>query len=475
MLREHEAGGTGLDLRLRKISSLRRAAEDEADRLDERTKSRRIVGGRFGKSGADADTVSFSRRYPLEHSVSGRAIVVGGSIAGLFAAAALRRAGWEVEVHERSPVTLAGRGAGIVTHAELIAALEAVGADTTALGVEVLQRAAYDITGARVRASDFRQIVTSWDWIYRALRALVPDGCYHLGRTASGYEQRNRSVICRFAEGGATEGDILVGADGFRSGIRAQMLPNVVPSYAGYVAWRTLAAEKDLPEAVRRDIFQVFGFFIPNGTQIIGYPIAGPENDLRPGHLRYNFVWYSEVPEMHLEDMLTDARGVRHPISIPPPAIRSEVIDAMYADARERLPALFNDILVVSERPFFTPIYDHWSPVMAEGRVALSGDAACVARPHVGMGVTKAAEDALALVGCLSIAPVDDALQAYSDMRVGPCRLACETAQRLGGYIFGGVAGENTDGRSHPQIETVMRETAVVPKSGRSPGARSSS
>ena len=70
--------------------------------------------------------------------MAGHAIIAGGSIGGLFAAAALLRAGWEVDVYERSPVPLAGRGAGIVTHPELIMALEAVGADTSALGVEAV-------------------------------------------------------------------------------------------------------------------------------------------------------------------------------------------------------------------------------------------------------------------------------------------------------------------------------------------------
>ncbi|MGF1477842.1 MAG: FAD-dependent oxidoreductase, partial [Geminicoccaceae bacterium] len=298
-----------------------------------------------------------------------KAIIAGGSIGGLFAASALLRAGWEVAVHDRSPVPLAGRGAGIVTHPELIAALETVGAETRARGVEVHERVAYDIDGGRVAAFGFHQVVTSWDRMYQVLRALVPEGCYHLGRTATGYEETDDGVLCRFEGGGAAEGDVLVGADGFRSSIRRQMLPEVRPRYAGYVVWRALAAEADLSAGIRADVFRTFGFFLPNGTQIIGYPIAGPDNDLTPGKLRYNFVWYNDVPEAALPDMLTDAEGTHHPISIPPPLIREEVINAMYAGAQTRLPAPFNNILAVSGRPFFTPIYDHPSPVMADGRV----------------------------------------------------------------------------------------------------------
>ena len=170
-----------------------------------------------------------------------------------------------------------------------------------------------------------------------------------------------------------------------------------------------------MPPDVHARLFADFGFFAPNGTQIVGYPIAGVDNDLRAGHRRYNFVWYAAVTDGALRDMLTDANGTYHAISIPPPLIRDDVLSRMEADAARRLPAAFVEIIRKSGRPFFTPIYDHISPVFAEGRVALAGDAACVARPHVGMGVTKAAEDALALARYLSAQPVEAALQAARD------------------------------------------------------------
>ena len=69
-----------------------------------------------------------------------RAIISGGSIGGLFAATALLRAGWHVDVYERTDVELFGRGAGIVTHDALINALKAVGGDLTDLGIQVQDR-----------------------------------------------------------------------------------------------------------------------------------------------------------------------------------------------------------------------------------------------------------------------------------------------------------------------------------------------
>lgn len=395
--------------------------------------------------------------------MTGKALVCGGSIGGLFAAAALRRAGWQVEVFERTGVELSGRGAGIVTHDVLVAALRAVGVDVADLGVAVEDRVTWDLAGREVGRLRLPQVVTSWDRIHRGLRALMPEGTHHLGRAVAGYAQDADGVMLHFADGRAARGDVLVGADGFRSAIRGQMLPEVQPVYSGYVVWRTLAHEADLPVQVREEVFPHFGFHLPTGGEFIGYPIAGPENDLRPGHRRYNFVWYVPVEPRALRDMLTDGEGVLHSVSIPPPLVREDVVSAMMADAEARLARPFVEILRVAERPFFTPIYDHVSPVMAEGRVALTGDAACVARPHVGMGVTKAACDALALARHLAGAgDVAAALAAYSAERVPEAEKAWSRSRRLGAYLFDDPPGGNADGANNRHQEEIMRDTAVM-------------
>ena len=388
---------------------------------------------------------------------AGTAIVAGGSIAGLFAAAALLKAGWSVRVFERTAVELAGRGAGIVTHQRLIDAFHSVGASTEDLGVAVEDRVAFDIAGALVKRLPYPQLVTSWDRIFQILRVLMPEGAYFLGRGITGYQETDTDVLAVFEDGSREEADLIVGADGFRSAIRRQMLPDVQPQYSGYVVWRALADERVVPE----DIFRDFGFFAPNGTQIVGYPIAGIQNDLSPGYRRYNFVWYSAAAKDELRHMLTDAEGKYHAVSIPPPLVRDEVLAQMEADAAKRLPATFVDIIRKSGRPFFTPIYDHCSPIFGEGRVALVGDAACVARPHVGMGVTKAAEDAVALARNVSSAPLEDALQAYSEEREPKARRAYKQARHLGALIFDTDGKTNQDGRSNPNLEEIMKETAV--------------
>ena len=396
--------------------------------------------------------------------MSRRAVICGGSIGGLFCAAFLRKAGWDTVVLERSRSELSGRGAGIVTHDLLLDLIARAGAPITELGVQVQDRVAFDLAGDRVATLPLPQIVTSWDRVHSLLRALVPDGGYRLDKAVARYDDHGDSVKLTCEDGSQFEADVLIGADGFRSALRGQMQPEVQPVYSGYVVWRCLAREADLHPDLRDQVFDSFGFFLPQGTQILGYPIAGPGNDLRPGHRRYNFVWYAPVEAGELTDMLTDGKGIHHPVTIPPPLVRDDVLERMQGFARNHLAKPFLEVLARSERPFFTPIYDHLSPVFAAGRVALAGDAACVARPHVGMGVTKAAADAEALARHLTAGTVTQALAAYGTERHAAAALAHATAQRLGRYIFAGPdQGSNQDGRNNPNLARIMAETAVVP------------
>ncbi|MEY4598097.1 MAG: hypothetical protein RLZZ445_894, partial [Pseudomonadota bacterium] len=78
-----------------------------------------------------------------------RALVIGGSLGGLFAANLLHRQGWDVQVYEQSTEPLAGRGAGIITHPDLFAALERIGIPIDeSIGVDIEGRVAFDRNGA---------------------------------------------------------------------------------------------------------------------------------------------------------------------------------------------------------------------------------------------------------------------------------------------------------------------------------------
>src|SRR5436190_2873842 len=96
-----------------------------------------------------------------------RALIIGGSMSGLFTAAFLRRIGWDADVYERSKVELVGRGAGITTHPELIEALEGSGAGTRELGIAVDRRITLDKSGVVIGEKVLPQILTSWDRLQR--------------------------------------------------------------------------------------------------------------------------------------------------------------------------------------------------------------------------------------------------------------------------------------------------------------------
>jgi 2-polyprenyl-6-methoxyphenol hydroxylase-like FAD-dependent oxidoreductase len=339
-------------------------------------------------------------------------------MSGLFTAALLRQIGWNFDVYERSPLELVGRGAGITSHPELLEALERSGAGIRDLGIEVARRITVDSEGRVIGERPLRQILTSWDRLQSLLRDTTPAQHYHLGCTFDHVDWDGTGVRVRFADGRTECADVLVGGDGIRSAVRATVAPEVQPVYAGYYIWRGTAKEANLAPATLASIFAHFTFFLPKGQQVIGYPIAGLDNDLRPGRRRYNFIWYRVADARELKDMCIDKNGREHEFSLPPPLIRKDLIARMRADAEEIMPPAFLDVLHNIEQPFFTPIYDFAAPRLAFGRIALVGDAAATVRPHMGFGVAKAGGDALALGNALGDCDdIDAALVRYDAER----------------------------------------------------------
>jgi 2-polyprenyl-6-methoxyphenol hydroxylase-like FAD-dependent oxidoreductase len=397
---------------------------------------------------------------------TGRAAVIGGSVSGLLCALALRRCGWVVDVYEKVGGELAGRGAGIVVQPQLSGVFRTIGLNPGAdLGVTVTRRKMLDRAGRVVSESLCPQIMTSWDRVYRMLREAFSDAHYHRGMELTRIEHLNHSVRATFAGSATIEVDLLIGADGIRSTVREHFLPSVTPTYAGYVAWRGLVHERAISPGTHRDLFEFFSFCLPPGEQMLGYPVAGPDNDLRPGHRRYNFVWYRPAEEAtELRRLLTDATGAVHSLSIPPPLVHSEVIAQMRDAAARLLAPQFAEIVNLAT-PFLQPIYDIEVPQMAFGRVVILGDAAFVARPHVGAGVAKAAEDAIALAHAVEQADrVEPALRAFEAARIGIGRRIIERARHLGAYI---QATQRTDAERehaarHGTADAVLRETALL-------------
>ncbi len=394
-----------------------------------------------------------------------RAVIIGGSMSGLFSAAFLRQIGWDVDVYERSRIELVGRGAGITGHPELLDALEASGAGTKDLGVEVPKRVAIDRNGRVTDERPLRQILTSWDRLQQILRGTIDEAHYHLGWNFERVDQDERGVRVQFSGGRVEHADILVGGDGIRSSVRAQMAPQVQPVYAGYYIWRGAPNEADLEPETLNSIYPLFTFFLPPRQEVITYPIAGFNNDLRPGHRRFNFIWYRVADTAKLREMNVDENGMQHEYSVPPPLIRKDLIADMYKDAREILPPALLDALMKIKQPFITPIYDFTAPAIVYGRVAMVGDAAANARPHMGFGMAKAGTDAQALARALrDHDEVDTALKAYNAERQPLGNIIVNHGRKLGTHM-GVNLKTDEDRKMHAYLQSdgAMLDSIAVP------------
>ena len=268
------------------------------------------------------------------------------------------------------------------------------------------------------------QRFTSWEAIYQTLSSAVPDDCYHLGRTMTGFDQTNgeREVTVRLDHGELVRTDLLVCADGWRSDARERLLPNIQPRYAGYVAWRGT-----LDEAVAHQ--DLTGFFddrftfceARSGGHALCYLIPGLDAAIAPGSRRLNWVWYVRVEAgVPLDQVLTDRRGERRAGSVPSGGVPAPLAAEVHALAGRELHPAFAALIGATPDLFVQAIFDLAVPRMVFGRVCLSGDAAFVVRPHIAGATAKAAADALALAHAVSTTPerLDVALRDWERERL---------------------------------------------------------
>jgi hypothetical protein len=347
------------------------------------------------------------------------ALVIGGSLGGLFAANLLHSIGWTVEVFERVGDDLASRGAGIGTHEEMLDIMHRIGITVDAsIGVHPLSRTCLNTSGQTHHKMPRPRILSSWGRLYRALKDAFPEKNYHFNKTLLSFSEDPDGVTAYFADQSQAHGDLLIGADGIRSSVRAQIMPDVKPQYAGYIAWRGLIPESSLPTALHAEIFAHNIVCYPDGDAMTMYAVPGPNNDVREGHRAYNWVWYHPVEESRgLADLCTDQSAHCHGTAIPPALIRPELIQTMRANAHRLLAPQCAQIIDLTPDPFFQAIFDLSSPQLVQGRALVLGDAAFVARPHVGMGVTKAALDAECLADALKHHGLTDTALALFNRR----------------------------------------------------------
>jgi 2-polyprenyl-6-methoxyphenol hydroxylase-like FAD-dependent oxidoreductase len=390
----------------------------------------------------------------------GKAIIIGGSLGGLFAACLLKKAGWDVVVYERAHGDLSGRGAGLGSRNELFTVLREAGVSTAAsIEAKVRCRIHLDRNGEVCCELPIATVTTAWDRVYRALKLTLPAELYRPGISLKSFEQSGSKVATFFADGSSDEGDLLVGADGIYSTVRRQLLPDVEPQYAGYVAWRGAVTEKDISFAYRERILHHMNFCFPEGELAITVPMP-PMDDSGHSPRRSQFSWFRSVDRVtELSLLCTGANGERYGESIPPPAIRQEVLSDLRAEAEIKLAPQVAQMVARTSQIILQPIYDLESPKLSFGNVVLLGDAAFVARPHVGTGVAKAALDAQCLAGTLDRAGNPrEALKHYDTERRRFGNWLVGRGRYLGAYLSAQQKPPEERGSEGRDPEVFMRE-----------------
>lgn len=325
-------------------------------------------------------------------------LIAGGGIAGLAAGIGAARAGWEVRLFERAAV-FSEVGAGVQLGPNVVrrlqswglqGALQAVAAfpprlvvrcalsgaqlGTLALGATAVQR--YGAAYASIHRADLHGLL---------LQALQqqPDVHLNLEQTIEGYSASDDAVTVRTHCKKVIEGDALLGADGVRSRVRAQLLGDGPPRVTGHLAYRVVVPQAALPQALRTS--EVTTWLGPR-LHVVQYPV-------RRGELQ-NLVVIIEGPapdDLDTWDHSANAADLESALAGACTALQDVVRGVPAAGGGWRLWPL------ADRPPLRAPAQ------MAQGLVALCGDAAHPMRPYLAQGAGMAIEDAAELESALSM------------------------------------------------------------------------
>ena len=387
------------------------------------------------------------------------ATIIGGSMAGLFAATALSKKGWDISVHEKVPVPLSGRGAGIATYDELADLVFKATNNNNVLGTTAKSRVSLNINGEIINSYDYPQVYTSWQYLFSILREQISNDDYFMGDDCIKIEQNEDKAIAIFENGKKKETDLIIVANGIKSELRTYVDNQAHPQYAGYVGWRGVVNEEEISKNSLETLSNYFIVVLPYNQQIASYPIAGEgKNPFKIGERRINWIWYKPVPQMLLKEILLGKSGQQFEDGIPPNEIRQEIVDDLFKEAEEKLPPQLVELVKITKQPLIQPIFDLQSMKMKNGRVVTIGDAAFTARPHVGMGVTKAAMDAFTLSEHLEDSSNLDDLDKWEQSRLKESQFIVNRSRKLGQYLS---IPKNNEDLIMPNVQNVLKDTAI--------------
>ena len=331
--------------------------------------------------------------------------VIGGGLGGLSAAVGLHQAGFEVEVYEQAPA-LTQIGGGINMGPNAARVLRRLG-----LGAGLEREGVLPISTHQRRWQDGRTLQKAplnpqcqalygapHVTIHRAdLLAVIaerfPSEQVHLGHRLTGFAEKGKAIEARFENGARIACDVLVGADGIHSAVRAQLFGEEAPRFAGCVAYRGL-----VPVERIADLQLEIGnqSWVGPGGHFVHYFVSR-------GQL-LNFVGWTEHDTWNREDW-TDRATIERALT---------AFAGWHKQVRR--------IIAAADTCFIWALFDRDPlPRWSVGRATLLGDACHPMYPFMGQGAAQAIEDGAALTACLVAAGDGDpaeALKRYERLRL---------------------------------------------------------
>jgi 2-polyprenyl-6-methoxyphenol hydroxylase-like FAD-dependent oxidoreductase len=318
----------------------------------------------------------------------GKAIIVGASLSGLMTGIALANAGLNVTILER---TSDERRSG--------AALQVDSGET-----DISTTARF----LRRLTSGGNSSVEAWSSIEARLRNEAQNNPLidlRFNTRVKAVKQDDEAALVISDKGETFSGDILVGADGYRSIVRRHVASHHPDAtFAGYLIWVALVDEENIPKQYR--LGPNPSVAMPNGIGdfLLGSHVPGADGSSSIGQRRLGWAWYDNT-ENDLLRQLGCVKGnvVQH--SLIGADIPAEILDNLSKKAKQRwsqpwLAAIQHSIQ--TRNLIATPIAEYIPEVLVKGRIALVGDAAHLPTPLTASGFNASLEDAATLADCVA-------------------------------------------------------------------------